>query len=409
MPTTYANSINSNPIFADRAEKDASGNVITTTYATKAEGLPAKSASDAGKVLTVNSAGSASWEASKTLTAGSGISITEGSDVVTIAASVLPSYNASDSAKVLSVNSAGTGVEWAAASGGDSDIFYADDTNTSFADIASAYNSGKYVVLIVNGKILCPLVQIYDNRSKGLASTAEFMQIDPEGDSSLTTRVHKLILPDGASQYWANTVYYGIKQPTASDVGKVLSYVSGSGMSWTQIPDELPSKNASDAGKALVVNSAGTGVEWASVGGGSSYTFSAPLYESDDSVSLAIGTAGLTVGVDPDSGSDVLMLNYDNNTIVDNDGTLEVANPVPANDGASDAGKVLTVATDGAGGYAPTWASAGGGTSYSAGNCISLASDTVSWVTSAGITNIISTAALPASPASDVLYLIPEA
>lgn len=49
--------------------------------------LPAASVSDAGKVLSVNSSGSAGWEASKSLVAGSGISITESSGVVTIAAS----------------------------------------------------------------------------------------------------------------------------------------------------------------------------------------------------------------------------------------------------------------------------------------------------------------------------------
>lgn len=36
MPTTFANTINSNPIYADRAEKDAAGNTISTTYATTA-------------------------------------------------------------------------------------------------------------------------------------------------------------------------------------------------------------------------------------------------------------------------------------------------------------------------------------------------------------------------------------
>ena len=37
MSTTFANSINSNPIYADRAEHDAAGNDLQTTYATKAE------------------------------------------------------------------------------------------------------------------------------------------------------------------------------------------------------------------------------------------------------------------------------------------------------------------------------------------------------------------------------------
>lgn len=51
----------------------------------------------------------------------------------------------------------------------------------------------------------------------------------------------------------------------------------------------------------------------------------------------------------------------------------------------------------------------GGGTSYSAGNMISLASDTISVSTTAGITDIQQVSALPASPVSSVLYLIPEA
>lgn len=51
MPTTYVNSINSMPIYADRAEKDASGNTISSTYQ---PALPSKSG-NAGKVLAVNS------------------------------------------------------------------------------------------------------------------------------------------------------------------------------------------------------------------------------------------------------------------------------------------------------------------------------------------------------------------
>jgi len=49
MSTTYANLINSNPIYADRAEKDAAGNTISTTYATKSE-VPS-----AGNMLSVTS------------------------------------------------------------------------------------------------------------------------------------------------------------------------------------------------------------------------------------------------------------------------------------------------------------------------------------------------------------------
>ena len=50
-----------------------------------------------------------------------------------------------------------------------------------------------------------------------------------------------------------------------------------------------------------------------------------------------------------------------------------------------------------------------GGASYSAGNMISLANDTVSVSSQAGITDIVSATALPQNPVSTVLYLIPEA
>lgn len=67
MPTTFANTINSNPIYADRAEKDAAGNDIQTTYATKLELpsasqlVPTSTSADADKVLTVDSQGIPGW------------------------------------------------------------------------------------------------------------------------------------------------------------------------------------------------------------------------------------------------------------------------------------------------------------------------------------------------------------
>lgn len=66
MSTTFANSINSNLIYADRAEKDAAGNTISTTYATKQE-IPT--------VPTIVG-----------LTAGANVSITEANNAITIAA-----------------------------------------------------------------------------------------------------------------------------------------------------------------------------------------------------------------------------------------------------------------------------------------------------------------------------------
>lgn len=78
MPTTFVNSINSMPIYADRAEKDASGNTISTTYEPS---LPTKTG-NANKVLAVNSnADGLVWVAQSsgtTYTAGDGISLANG-------------------------------------------------------------------------------------------------------------------------------------------------------------------------------------------------------------------------------------------------------------------------------------------------------------------------------------------
>lgn len=81
MPTTYANSINNNPIYAARAEADAAGNTLSTTYATKSElpdGVPAVTSSDDGKVLKASytgGTGSFSWQTES----GGGTTYTTGS------------------------------------------------------------------------------------------------------------------------------------------------------------------------------------------------------------------------------------------------------------------------------------------------------------------------------------------
>lgn len=111
MPTTFANTINSNPIYADRAEKDASGNTISTTYATKSEvttGLATKqdtisdlatirsgaadgaTAVQPGDLATVATTGSYSDLTSKPtempIVAGAGISITVVNNQIVISA-----------------------------------------------------------------------------------------------------------------------------------------------------------------------------------------------------------------------------------------------------------------------------------------------------------------------------------
>lgn len=152
MSKTFANSINNNPLYAERAEQDASGNTITTTYATKSEvsavaDVPDVTSSDNGKVLKAtyeNGAGSYGWasEVKKPIVAGANITITNNTNDVTIAATdttytfstgltnssgtvsvtnPLPSSTSSDEDKVLTVDSTGAPV-WAASQGGGNEV-----------------------------------------------------------------------------------------------------------------------------------------------------------------------------------------------------------------------------------------------------------------------------------------------
>lgn len=74
MPTQFANTLNNHPIYADRAEKDAAGNTIATTYQEKLT---------AGTGITIDSSNVISATGGgSTYTAGNGIDIT--SDVISV-------------------------------------------------------------------------------------------------------------------------------------------------------------------------------------------------------------------------------------------------------------------------------------------------------------------------------------
>lgn len=117
MPTTFANTIDGNDIFAKRAECDAAGNDLSTTYATKSElpdGVPAVTSSDDGKVLKASysgGTGSFSWETESggggSYTAGTGIDITN--DVISVDTSVVATQT--DLATKEDAFDVGTGLE----------------------------------------------------------------------------------------------------------------------------------------------------------------------------------------------------------------------------------------------------------------------------------------------------------
>lgn len=71
MPTQFANTLNNHPIYADRAEKDAAGNTISTTYQEKLTAGTGISI-DSSNVISATGGGGGGT----TYTAGTGIDIT---------------------------------------------------------------------------------------------------------------------------------------------------------------------------------------------------------------------------------------------------------------------------------------------------------------------------------------------
>ena len=143
-----------------------------------------------------------------------------------------------------------------------------------------------------------------------------------------------------------------------------------------EVTNPLPASTSVDENKVLTVNSSGKAV-WATPATVTvDQTYNASSTNAQSGVAVASAISGISV------------------------------DEVPAVT-SSDNGKVLTASySGGSGSYA--WASAQGAT-YTAGNMIAINQNAIGVSTTAGITDIQQVNALPASPVSTVLYLIPEA
>ena len=333
MSKTFANSINSNPLYAERAEQDASGNTITTTYATKSEvsavaDVPDVTSSDNGKVLKATyegGAGSYAWanETGTTYTAGYGIGIDPNDnnaihvnpdgilggisvtsfgvgakyDGTTInvnsnrelqVVNPLPTSNSADSTKVLTVDSKGAPV-WAAAQSGTT--YSAGDGIDITNDTISADVDGTTIGIDSSTKKIKLLASIPTvDQTYSAASTNA--QSGVAVASAIAAVPSKPLVAGSNITITENTNNVTIAA-TAATVDQTYSASSTNAQSGAAVAgalatvDEVPAVTSSDDGKILKASYSG---------GSGSYAWSAePTVDQTYSASSTNAQSGLAV------------------------------------------------------------------------------------------------------------------
>lgn len=252
MPTTFANSIDNNPIYATRAEQDKDGNRIDTTYAkssslaTVATSGSYNDLSNKPTIPTVDQSYNASSTNAQSGTAVAGA-------IATV--KQVPASTSSDANKVLTVNSSGNPI-WS-----NVELFEAVYGTTTYAEVASAVAAKKIVYCRISPNASRMAVLSYIG-----SSNFEFRYPVSINDKSYSSQVDKVAVYNLTADGWTNT-----PKNTGTRVlaGTNMSY-SYSGETLTLNADaQLPASTSSDEGKVLTVNSSGN-PEWQAGGGGSS-------------------------------------------------------------------------------------------------------------------------------------------
>lgn len=284
----------------------------------------------------------------------------------------LPPYDSSDAGKALVVNNEGDNVEWqtvgssitvdqtydSTSSNAQSGTAVAEaistkqDTIDDLSDIRSGAEAGATAVQPSDLATVATTGDYDDLLNKPTIPAAQ-VNSDWAASSGVAAILNKPTLAAVATSGSYNDLTDKPTIPAAVTVDQHYSASSTNPQSGTAVaealqtvPDELPSLT-SNAGKVLKVNSGATGVEWATESGGTTYT-----------AGTGIDITGTTISAD----TTVLATQQD----------------------LSGKQDVLT-----------------------AGNMISISSNTVGVSTTSGITDIQMVNALPANPVATILYLIP--
>lgn len=301
----------------------------------------------------------------------------------------VPSHSYGDRNKVLTVNPSNNTLYWNTV-----EILpahsYSDAGKVLTADIDSTETWKEIEIVVADGS---PII--------GKGSTGDPLDLSIDNATLAVSGITDNNLPmvGGHAQIYANTTLSqyvasnnitftitGIT-PTASSRTVSFSFIGGSTGSKYCYPEVISGGTIpANASSFSVTVNARIYAEWG-YPYSSAYDWHIDISEEDGATWPAIPYTGCSHN-GPATSSNV----------------LAVKNPVPSST-SSDENKVLTVNSSGT----PEWQPAqGGGTTYTAGNMISLANDAIAVSTTAGITDIQTVASLPANPVSTVLYLIPE-
>lgn len=355
MSTTFANKIDNLDIYAKRAECDAAGNTLSTTYATKSE-LPGSS-------------------------------------------QLVPSATSADADKVLTVDSLGV-PGWAIVPSQSTGLFQATYGTSTYNEVRAAVNANKIVYCSVSGRMAF-LAYISSNNY-------EFQYYRSNGSSSGTDSVFVYKVSSSGWETTERPVKAGnISYPVTQVNVNGSSAMTGTVANITV--QAVPAVTSSDNNKVLKASySGGTGsYSWQTESGGGGTQ--ADWTESDQADPSYIQNKPTIVGIA--AGSNV-SITEENNTLTVaatdttytagtgisiSNGAISNSDPLPAHT-STESGKVLGVDSNGDLGWVNQ--SGGGGGSYSAGTGIDITAGTISVDT----TTVAMKTDIPTVPTTDQTY-----